>query len=134
MGFNAKLKSGAFATTSTGIAGASGTVVTGSSVPMIDVQQDTLTALVTLTVETNTVTLVPSWQVSNDGSTWYDVQGSAGSTRTGTGSTATYSEVLKLGTVCWRYARVKVTVGVTTAVNTKEFYAVSYTYKSPDFY
>lgn len=134
MGFNVRLRAGQNALASTGIAGAAATVVTGNSISMSSITPGTLSALVTLIVETNTVTLIPSWQVSNDGSTWYTVQGSNGSTRTGTGTTATTNEVLALkDTVTWRYARVAVTVGVTTAVVSKEFYSVSYTYLAPGF-
>lgn len=134
MAFNVRIKAGQNPLTTTGIAGAAATVVTGNSISMASITPGTLSALVTLTVETNTVTLIPSWQVSNDGSTWVTVQGSNGTTRTGTASPVVTSEVLALkDSIVWRYARVAVTVGVTTAVNTKEFYAVSYTYLAPGF-
>lgn len=134
MAFNVRLKSGQNPLAATGIAGASGTVATGNTISLANVTPGTLSALVTITVETSTLTLIPSFQVSNDGSTWYSVQGSNGTTRTGSGTPATTSEVLALkDSVMWRYARVVATVGVTTAVNTKEFLACSYTYLAPGF-
>lgn len=134
MSFNVRLKRGQNATGTTGIAGATGTVVTGNPVTMANVAPHSLSALVTLTVETNTVTLTPKWQCSDDGSTWYDVQGNTGTTRTGNSTPATTSEVVSLSRgIAWRYARLAVTVGGTTAVVNKEFYAISYTYLSPEF-
>ncbi len=134
MSFNKRLNVAQLATASTGIAGASGTVVTGNPVTLAAAQHGSISALVTLIVETNTVTLAPKWQVSNDNVTYYDVQGNTGTTRTGTGSTATTTEVLVLNAGCvWRYARVAVVVGVTTAVVTKEFFSVSYNYLTPAF-
>lgn len=50
-----------------------GTVTGGPTLLMSNVEKDTLSALVTVDAETNTITLTGLWQVSNNGSTWETV-------------------------------------------------------------
>lgn len=113
---------------------AAGDTVSGSTITIDMVEPPTLSALVALDAETDTITLTPYWEVSADQTTWYrvyDQNGTASTAQaTGTaGADATVSRVLNApGAVYgWRFCRVTVVVGVTTGA-TADTYAISYNY------
>lgn len=95
----------------------------------------TLSALFVVDAETSTITIAAKWQVSDDGSTWYDVAGAPNNAAdvvlaTGTGGAdAAVTRVVPAPTQVhgWRYIRAVARVGVTTgaAVDT---YSIAYRY------
>jgi hypothetical protein len=123
--FNLCLKQAQFptATTTLDTAAAGSTVVCSVLSPkQRNYSWGTISALVTITTATNTLTLRPRLQVSRDGTTYYDIAGQNGTTRTGTGSPVTTSEVLAVPDgVVWPYVRVVIAVGVTTAAAADTF-------------
>lgn len=52
-----------------------GSRVVSTAIPMAGVALGTLSCLFALLAETNTITLTPGFQVSNDGTTWFDLAG-----------------------------------------------------------
>lgn len=119
---------------------ASGSVVGGNAVDLGDNARQkvrNLSALVTLDMETSTITATMKWQVSNDGTTWVDVsngsQNAAGVVfLTGTaGADASASRAFPAPDAIygWRKARIALTTGGTTgaAVDT---YAFGYCYRA----
>lgn len=116
-----------------------GTVKPGASVsiwgPAGGVVNGTLAGLVIVDAETNTLTLTAYWQVSEDGSTWYDVSAAANNPAnvalaTGTaGADATATEVLPAPSAvyAWSFARLVVVNGVATGATT-DTYSIQYKY------
>jgi hypothetical protein len=114
-----------------------GTITGVSSVRPQTMVLGTLSALVILDAETNTITLSAVWQVSDDGSTWYRVSGAPNNPAdvvmaTGTGgadaSVTTMIPALPL-VHAWKYARIGILNLVATgaAVDT---YSVQYKFVS----
>lgn len=95
-----------------------------------------LSALVTADCETDTMTLTPVWQVSEDGSTWVDVAALPNNAAnvvwlTGTaGADAAATKVFPAPDLvyAWKYARFGLLVGVTTGA-AGDTYTMSYTYR-----
>jgi hypothetical protein len=116
-----------------------GTAKAGASVsiwgPAGGVVNGTLAALVIVDAETNTLTMAANWQVSEDGSTWYDVAGAANNPAnvvlaTGTaGSDASVTKVLDApaSVYAWSFARLVVVNGVATGGAT-DTYSIQYKY------
>jgi hypothetical protein len=116
-----------------------GTVKAGASVsifgPAGGVVNGTLASLVIVDAETNTLTLSAYWQVSEDGSTWYDVAGTPSNPAnvvlaTGTaGADAAVTKVLPApaAVYAWTFARVAVVNGVATGAAT-DTYSIQYKY------
>lgn len=97
-----------------------------------------LSAVVTADAETNTLTLTPRWQVSNDQSTWYTVAGSPDNPATvplatGTGGAdAAVTRVLPAPAAAhaYQFARLQLVVGVVTGTS-NDTYSIGYTYRVP---
>jgi len=92
-----------------------------------------LSALVSVTAATSTLTLAAKWQVSVDNSTWLDVANgtqNAASVVLATGTAAIVTKVIPAPDVVYGYpyARVAVVTGVTTAA-AGDLYAMSYSYR-----
>lgn len=117
-----------------------GSVVGGTAVELGDNSRQkvrSLSALVTVDCETDTMTMTGKWQVSNDGSTWVDVsngtQNAAGvvlATGTG-GADASVSKAYPAPDAVygWKKARFAITNGVVTG-NAVDTYAISYCYRA----
>lgn len=116
-----------------------GTVKAGAPVsifgPAGGVVNGTLCSLVIVDAETNTLTLSAYWQVSEDGSNWYDVAAAANNPAnvviaTGTaGADPPITEVLPApaAVYAWTFARVVVVSGVATGATT-DTYSIQYKY------
>ena len=95
-----------------------------------------LSALATVDCETDTMTMVGSWQVSNDNSTWVTIahgtQNAAGVVfATGTGgadATVTKCFAAPEAVYGWKYCRFAITNAV-AAGNTVDTYTISYCYR-----
>ena len=75
MGANAQMRVGHAATGVLGLVGAApltGGAVTANKVPMGTVERNTLSALLYAKATTGSLTITPKWQVSQDGTNWYD--------------------------------------------------------------
>jgi len=98
-----------------------------------------LSALCVLLAETNTLTLVVKWQVSNDNTTWVDCAESisnVAATVVGTGTAGADTAVTRVfeapGSVYgWKYARVAFVVGVATGA-AGDTYTYGYSYVQGD--
>lgn len=115
-----------------------GTVKAGTALDTGRCLPGSLSALVSVDCETNTMTMVAKWQVSKDKSTWVDiVQSNNAATvtlATGTGSaddTVTKAIVAPDAVFGWEYARLVVVNGVVTG-NTVDTYAIGYCYRDLD--
>lgn len=112
-----------------------GTIVGGATLIMYDVKPGTLSARYNVDAETDTITLTPVWQVSDDSSTWERLLQPNGAAEvvmaTGTGS-ADDAVVRRVsapdGVYGHRFARCGVLVGVTTGT-TSDTYAFKYQYQ-----
>lgn len=133
MSFNSRLKTGqkALAATATG-AVAVGSVGAGNTLPCDGIKLTSLGADVTMVVKTSSLTLTPSWQISDDGSTWKDLFALNSianiATAAGTGSNVTTARTLSFPGTAARYVRAVVTTGGATAGATVDTYAISYRY------
>jgi hypothetical protein len=92
-----------------------------------------LSALVSLTAATSTITLGTKWQVSVDNSTWLDVANgtqNAAAVVFATGTAAIVTKVVPAPDVVYGYpyARIAIVVGVTTGA-TGDLYSISYSYR-----
>lgn len=119
---------------------AAGTVKAGTSLFVGDQIQKIaqLSANVTVDAETDTLTMVGKWQVSNDNSTWVDQPTSNNAAEvvlaTGTsGSDAAVSKAVPAppGVYGYPWARFVVVNGVTTGASA-DTYAISYNYRRLD--
>jgi len=137
--FNSKIKIAAHSASGNLDGVASGTLTGGSTVRMRDVSPGTLSALVTVDCETNTMAVSAQWEVSNDASTWYlcaPVNNAATvvlATGTG-GADASVTRVIPANDAVYgyRYARCSVQ-NLVAQGNTSDTYAISYNYRMPDF-
>jgi hypothetical protein len=131
--YNAHLASGNFN-------GLTATTVGGTAVEMGDNSRQkvrNLSALVVVDIETTSLTMVGSWQVSNDGSTWVDLahgtQNAAG-VILGTGTGGADASITKCfqapdAVYGWRKARFALT-NAGAAGNTVDTYSISYSYRA----
>lgn len=115
-----------------------GTQTRAGQVVMRQVQEGTLSALVVVDAETNTITLQADWLVSNDGSTWYTCSTASNNPATvvlatGTaGADAAVTRVIPAPAAVysgWAYAAVAITNLVQTGAAT-DTYSVRYSYRS----
>jgi hypothetical protein len=135
MAYNDRIVYNGQAVTTTTLNGVTaGSIQAGPTLLMSRVSKGTLSALVALDAETNTITLEASWFVSNDNTTYVKVPPLNNATvvvwATGTaGADATVTKVLSAPDACYgyRYARIGVTVGVTNAL-AADTYAIGYNY------
>ena len=133
MGFNARIVQ--TPVTSGNINGAvAGTITSGPTIALQDVTPVSLSALVTVLAETNTITMTAVWEVSNDQSTWYRAEGSSNPTPTavGTGTAGADAAVTRalsapLTVYGWRFARCSILNGVATGT-TSDTYSVRYSF------
>ena len=100
----------------------------------VDPIAKTLAARVLVEAETNTITLTPVWQVSNDGSAWVEVYlpNSAAYVVMQTGTAGDEASVTRViaapdAVFAFRYARCSILVGV-TAGTANDKYSVAYNY------
>jgi len=112
------------------------TLVAGSTVALPAVfvdsyEKNTLSARVSVTAATATLTLSVIWQVSNNGSTWYRAVGSDNGSTTvlSTGTSAAVERVIAAPGMGggWRYIRAAILTGVATGT-ASDLYAASYNY------
>jgi hypothetical protein len=102
-----------------------GTTTAGTAISTANMAPGSLSCLFTVTAETNTITITPKWQVSDDNSTWYDLSGLNNAAQvalaTGTaGADAAVSKVLTAPSEVsgWKYVRPAVVNGVATGAAT----------------
>lgn len=139
MSFNSKIKIAAQSSSGNLDGDAAGTLTGGSTVQMRNVEVGTLSALVTVDAETNTITLGAVWEVSNDASTWYvctPVNNAATvvlATGTG-GADAAVTRVIPANDAVYgyRYARCSIQ-NLVAQGTTNDTYSISYNYRMPDF-
>lgn len=101
---------------------AAGTTTGLTAIPTANIKDGTLGALVTLDIETNTITVAFGWQVSDDNSTFYDMppENNAALVVFGTGTAGADASVSKVVPApraawkAWKYIRPALYVGVTT--------------------
>lgn len=136
MSYNDYLVTGAQSTSPDLNGVAAGSDGAGATVLMAKVEPGSLSATVTVDAETNTLTLTPVWQVSNDNSTFYDAQVSNNAAQvalaTGTaGADAAVTKVISAPPAVygWRYARCNARVGVTTGTS-NDTATIAYNYRS----
>ncbi len=117
-----------------------GSVVGGNAVELGDNARQkarSLSALVVVDAETNTITVAAKWQVSNDGATWVDVANgsqNAASVVLATGTAGADALVTRMipapeSIYGWRKARLALVTGVATGAAT-DTYAISYCYRA----
>lgn len=117
----------------TALSGAAGTTNAGSTIAMCEVERGSLSALVYQQATTNGLTTTPKWQVSADGSTWYDVKPSNNAANvvlsTGTGSAVANTVVVSAPDAVygWAYGRAATLIGAQTA-STGDEHNISYYY------
>jgi len=122
-----------------GVSGNANTLVAGSVIAGNAVfagnnfqKVDRLSALVSVTAATSTITFVGKWQVSNDNSTWVDVVGSNNAANvtlaTGTAAIVTKAIDAPLGTYGWKYSRFVLVTGVATG-GASDLYSIAYSYR-----
>ena len=112
-------------------------VLSGNVLVMNKVQTGSLSALVTVTAQTTSITMFAKWQVSNDNSTWYDCTTSnnaaavAIATGSGGADAATTVNVPATDAVYgWRYARIQLYTGAQSST-TGDLGAATYSYREP---
>lgn len=138
MSFNAKQKNGQLAVSFTVLTGAAPQVGNGSTCPMNMVFPGTLSAKVRMDVKTSSLTMTPSWQVSQDASTWINVKtmNNAAQVATAAGTGSTVSTTVNLDGPAslsgWKYARAIVTTAGATADGVADGYACSYSWMQND--
>lgn len=115
-----------------------GTVKAGTQLDTGRVLPGSLSAIVSVDCETNTMTMTAKWQVSKDGTTWVDMalaNNAANVTlATGTGSadaTVTKAIVAPDAVFGWEYARLVIVNGVATGATT-DTYSIGYCYRDLD--
>jgi hypothetical protein len=133
--YNANAATGTFdGLTATDVAGNAVQVTDGTRLLLAG-----LSALVTLDVETNTMTVVGRWQVSSNNSTWVDCDtpNNAAEVTIGTGTAGADAAITKAisapeGVYGVMFARYVITNGV-AAGNTVDTYSIGYNYREPGF-
>jgi hypothetical protein len=114
--------------------------LTGTAVRMSEVETGTLSALVVCDAEKETFTISAVWQVSDDNSTWYTVAPANNAATvvlaTGTaGADATVTKVVDAnGSVYgYKFARLRLVSGGTTADGTNDMGGAIYRWRAPLF-
>lgn len=113
-----------------------GSVITGNTVDTSRLAKGTLSALVTVDCETNTLTMTAKWQVSKDASTWVDVAltNNAANVTLATGTAGADADVVRAivapeAVFGWNYARLVIVTGVVTG-NAVDTYSIGYCYRT----
>lgn len=121
------------------LSGVSNAAVTGNSL-FLGMQEDkvadgSLSAYLILTAATSSVTITPSWQVSNDGSTWQTIKLSTLNTAAiavATGAQNVTTVVHPPSCVYgYQWARCLLNVAGATGAGT-DLYSIGYSYKQPN--
>lgn len=114
--------------------------LTGATLNMTKVESGTLSALCTVDAETNTLTIAHAWQVSNDGTTFYDCAPSNNAATvvlaTGTGgadAAVTVSIEANQSVYGYKYARLRLVAGVATPSGTTDIGGAIYHWRKPRF-
>jgi hypothetical protein len=137
-------RSPATAATYTAITGAAPQTVNGNALSVPNplagsgnaIEPGTLSALVVANITTNTITVTGKWQVSADGSTWYDTAPAQNPANvaiaTGTGVLVTTSKVISAHDACYGWSKCRFVivsgVGVGGGAGVDEV-AISYNYR-----
>lgn len=132
MSLNSRRRTAQKDTGQTAIAGAAATVFEGNTLDMSQVMPGTLMARMVATIATGSLTLTPSWQVSDDASTWENVKVANNAANVAISATAT---VHLEGPPCLsgkKYARAVFT-GAGATATTGDFKRMSYSYVLPDW-
>lgn len=114
------------------------TTTGGPTIQMSDVKVDTLSALMTLVANTNTLTLEAFWEVSNDGVTFVEVPAYNNAAWvvwvTGTGAPVSKTALLAAPSSIygWRYARASVRNQVANGL-IADTYRIGYCGQKDDF-
>ncbi len=110
------------------------TVTAGNKVDTTRIARGSLSALVTVKAETDTLTITAKWQVSNDASTWVDVAlpNNAANVALATGTSGIDAAVTRAimapdAVYGWHYCRIAIVNGVATGA-AADTYALSYCY------
>lgn len=112
----------------------SGTVLAGNPIFMGSgaAKVGSLTALVSFTANTSTLTVTPKWQGSNDNATWVDLASANNAANvtyaTGTVAIKTASIDAPLGAYGWRFSRFCFVTGVTTG-GAADIGTIAYNYR-----
>ena len=111
-----------------------GSVIDGNPVPLglSALKLTALSALVSVTPATSTITFTGKWQVSNDKATWVDVTpgNNAANVTLATGTSAAVTKAFDapLSVYGWQYVRFVLVTGVVTG-NAGDLYSIAYTYR-----
>lgn len=106
----------------------------GPSLAMNDVTVGSLSALVYMQAKVNLMTMEPQWQVSKDGTTWYDAKTSNNAAAvvavTGTGSNVSTTIAVSAPDAVYGYAysRLSVVSRLADAVDANDEYSIEYNY------
>lgn len=139
MGLNNYVKKNQKALSTTAIVGASGTTVALTALSLLaeGVETGTLSANITCTAATASITYTLKWQVSDDNSTWVDciTMNSAANVTLTTGTAAAVSRCVDAPSCVYGkpYARLALVTGAQTA-GAGDQYAGSYNYRVSDRY
>jgi hypothetical protein len=132
MSFNSRRRSAQLDTGQTAAAGAAGTVFAGTAIDMSRIEPGSLMARCVATIATASLTMTPSWQVSDDNSTWENVKVANNAANVALSATAT---VHLEGPTCLsgkKWARAVMTGAAATAT-TGDFTRFSYSYLVADY-
>lgn len=132
MGFNQKLRNTQQDTGDVAAAGVAGTVFAGPTLLMSKVQPGTLSARIKGTIATGSLTFTPSWQVSNDGSTWENLKMMNNAANVAFSATTTMHLEGPACLSSHRYVRAVLT-GAGATATTGDFTRFSYDYLLNDF-
>lgn len=139
MGLNNYIKSNQKALSTTAISGAAGTTVALNSLSLVaeNVAAGTLSANITATAATASITYTVKWQVSDDASTWVDcvTMNNAANVTFATGTSAAVTRCLDAPSCVYgkKYARLALVTGAQTA-GAGDQYSGSYNYRIDDRY
>jgi len=103
-------------------------VVTGNTLTCGTLAPGSVSALVTATIVTGSLTVTPKWQASEDGTNFYDLSIVALPAISATGS-----RFVPLPDGSWRYVRLALTTAGATG-GASDFYAISYSGDINPFY
>lgn len=137
MGANAQMRVGYAPSGTLGLVGAApqtGGAVTANKVPMEIVERNTLSALLYAKATTASLTITPVWQVSQDGTNWYDAVGANNPANVVLVTAAADDTVQIAAPDCVygaRYARLVVlTAGAIGADSPDDEFSVSYSFRA----
>ncbi len=130
MSFSQRLQNQKQDTEQTAAAGTDPTVFPGGTLSTAKVEPGTLSARVEVTIATGSLKMTPSWQVSNDGSSWEDVKSMTDDRPTGLCVTSVIHLASPNCLSGKRYCRAILTSSNAEAT-TGDFYRISYDYLKP---